>query len=186
MNSARETRLEKSGDRVDSTGGTPEDKQDSPVASGRELRLASLPWLILSSLKPLYEGLRLTLRHLFSHSITIKYPYEKRELPPGVRGLHVLKVDPSTQEMKCIGCTLCARACPDHLITIETSPGETKKRNVDVFDVDISRCMFCNLCVEACPHSALELSSEYELATETRDGLIYHKEDLLEKPEVTA
>jgi NADH-quinone oxidoreductase subunit I len=69
------------------------------------------------------------------------------------------------------------------LITIETSPGETKKRKVDVFDVDISRCMFCNLCAEACPHAALELSSKYELATTTRDGLVYHKEDLLEKPQ---
>jgi len=137
---------------------------------------------IVAAIKPLIDGLKLTLRFLFSRPITILYPYEKRELPPGYRGLHVLKVDPQTQEMKCIGCTLCARACPDHLITIETSAGETKKRKVDVFDVDISRCMFCNLCAEACPHSALELSSKYELATTTRDGLIYHKEDLLEKP----
>jgi NADH-quinone oxidoreductase subunit I len=152
----------------------------------RETRLFGLLALVASSIRPLLEGLRLTFRYLFSPSITVKYPYEKRELPPGCRGLHVLKVDPDSQEMKCIGCTLCARACPDHLITIETSPGETKKRNVDVFDVDISRCMFCNLCVEACPHSALELSSKYELATETRDGLLFHKEDLLEKPEVTS
>ncbi|UCF78815.1 MAG: NADH-quinone oxidoreductase subunit I [Candidatus Eiseniibacteriota bacterium] len=139
--------------------------------------------LVASRIKALIDGLRLTLRHLFSKSITMKYPYEKRTLPAGYRGLHVLRLDLETRRMKCIGCTLCARACPDHLITIETSPGEGKKKNVDVFDVDISRCMFCNLCVEACPHGALELSSEYELATETRDGLIYHKEDLLEKLE---
>ncbi len=144
-----------------------------------------IPSLVVAAIKPLIDGLKLTLRFLFSRPITMLYPYEKRELPPGYRGLHVLKVDPQTQEMKCIGCTLCARACPDHLITIETSPGETKKRKVDVFDVDISRCMFCNLCAEACPHSALELSSKYELATTTRDGLIYHKEELLEKPDGT-
>ena len=73
---------------------------------------------------------------------------------------------------------------PRSPITIETTPGEAKKRKVDVFDVDISRCMFCNLCAEACPHDAIGLSSKYELATEKRDGLIYHKEDLIEKPEV--
>jgi len=140
--------------------------------------------IILYGLGTLVDGLKVTLRYLFSHSITMKYPYERRELPAGYRGLHVLKVDPATHEMKCIGCMLCARACPDHLITIETSPGETKKREVDVFDVDISRCMFCNLCAEACPHDAIELSSKYELATESRDGLIYHKKDLIEKPEV--
>jgi len=140
--------------------------------------------IILYGLRTLVDGLKVTLRYLFSHSITMKYPYERRELPAGYRGLHVLKVDPATHEMKCIGCMLCARACPDHLITIETSPGETKKREVDVFDVDISRCMFCNLCAEACPHDAIELSSKYELATESRDGLIYHKKDLIEKPEV--
>ncbi|MFH0778646.1 MAG: NADH-quinone oxidoreductase subunit I [Candidatus Eisenbacteria bacterium] len=142
--------------------------------------------LVLFLVRALIDGLKLTLRYLFSKPITMLYPYEKRELPPGTRGLHVLKVDAGTGQMKCIGCTLCARACPDHLITIETSPGEEKKRNVDVFDVDISRCMFCNLCAEACPHGALELSPAYELATETREGFIYHKEDLLEKPEVRA
>jgi len=136
--------------------------------------------LVVSRIRALMEGLKVTLRYLFSKSITMKYPYERRTLPPGYRGLHVLRLDIETRKMKCIGCTLCARACPDHLITIETSPGEGKKKNVDVFDIDISRCMFCNLCVEACPHGAIELSSKYELATETREGLIYHKEDLLE------
>ncbi len=139
--------------------------------------------LVVARIRALLEGLKLTLRYFFSKSITMKYPYEKRTLPPGYRGLHVLRLDLEKRTMKCIGCTLCARACPDHLITIETSPGEGKKKNVDVFDIDISRCMFCNLCVEACPHGAIELSSTYELATEKREDLIYHKEDLLEKME---
>lgn len=140
--------------------------------------------LVLYGVRTLLDGLKVTLRYLFTRPITMKYPYERREMPAGYRGLHVLKVDPATHEMKCIGCMLCARACPDHLITIETTPGEAKKKKVDVFDVDISRCMFCNLCAEACPHDAIGLSSKYELATEKRDGLIYHKEDLIEKPEV--
>jgi len=139
--------------------------------------------LVATGLRALWDGLKVTLMYLFSHSITMKYPYERRELPAGYRGLHVLKVDPKTHEMKCIGCMLCARACPDHLITIESVPGDAKKREIKVFDVDISRCMFCNLCAEACPHDAIALSKKYELATETRGGLIYHKEDLIEKPE---
>jgi NADH-quinone oxidoreductase chain I len=139
--------------------------------------------LVATRLRALIEGLKITLRYLFSKSITMKYPYEKRTLPSGYRGLHVLRLELETRSMKCIGCTLCARACPDHLITIETSPGEGKKKNVDVFDIDISRCMFCNLCVEACPHDAIDLSSTYELATEKREDLIYHKEDLLETME---
>lgn len=161
-----------------------------PTVMGEDIRTSTrtsilgAAALIVSRLRALIEGLKVTLRYLFSRSITMKYPFEKRELPEGYRGLHELKLNPETGDMKCIGCTLCARACPDHLITIETSPGEGKKKRVDVFDVDISRCMFCNLCAEACPHGALELSSKYELATETREGLIYHKEDLLEGEEV--
>ena len=37
----------------------------------------------------------------------------------------------------------------------------------------------CGLCIEACPTRALTMTNEYELADDTREKLIYEKQDLL-------
>ncbi len=40
--------------------------------------------------------------------------------------------------------------------------------------VDYGRCVFCGFCVDACPFYALEMSTDIELSTLTRQGLIYN------------
>jgi NADH-quinone oxidoreductase subunit I len=86
---------------------------------------------------------------------------------------------------KCIGCELCAWACPADAILVEGetntdaerySPGE---RYGKVYQINYLRCVFCGLCIEACPTRALTMTNEYELADESRAKLIFEKEDLL-------
>jgi NADH-quinone oxidoreductase subunit I len=56
------------------------------------------------------------------------------------------------------------------------SPGERYGR---VYQINYLRCIFCGLCIEACPTRALTMTNEYELADDTREKLIYEKQDLL-------
>jgi NADH-quinone oxidoreductase subunit I len=87
---------------------------------------------------------------------------------------------------RCVGCFLCAGACPADAIYIEAeenteerrvSPGERYAR---VFDVNLLRCIFCGYCEQACPTGAITLENIYELATTHPEDLVYHKEQLLE------
>ena len=56
------------------------------------------------------QGMLATLKHLFTASITLQYPHEKRSLPTGYRGmLSLLRYDDGTD--KCVGCDLCGAAC---------------------------------------------------------------------------
>jgi formate hydrogenlyase subunit 6/NADH:ubiquinone oxidoreductase subunit I len=116
----------------------------------------------------LVKGLGITLRHLFSRSVTVQYPDEKDPLPPRSRGVIALK------EENCTMCMLCGRECPDWCIYIEghkerREPKEPGKRakafNVlDRFAIDYALCMYCGICVEVCPYDALFWSPFYEYA----------------------
>ena len=52
-----------------------------------------------------------TLRHAAQPPITFSYPEVKRDLPPAFRGRHRLYRHEDGLE-RCIGCELCAAACP--------------------------------------------------------------------------
>lgn len=68
----------------------------------------------------------------------------------------------------CVGCTFCARTCPDYAIQVERidDPGE---RSVTRYDLDLTKCCFCGLCAEQCPTNALRHTGQYELSFFTRD-----------------
>ena len=55
------------------------------------------------------------------------------------------------------------------------SPGE---RYGAVYQINYLRCILCGLCVEACPTRALTMTNEYELADDSRESLIWTKEQL--------
>ena len=120
----------------------------------------------------LVNGLRITMRNLVRGPITVKYPYEKIELPERARwAVRAIRDDAGAP--RCTACMNCVRACPDHILDLEVTTREDKSKHIEHFRYEVGACMMCGLCVEACPFSALEMSHEYELARTSPDELVY-------------
>ena len=117
---------------------------------------------------------------------TEQYPKERPPVAERYRGAPRLNINPDNGTTLCIGCDLCALACPEHLIVVTTERDEKTRRKVLTnFTYDTSRCMFCGLCEDACPVDALELSQDFELASYTREGAIWDRQMLEEGPAPT-
>ncbi len=116
--------------------------------------------------------------HMFHKRVTIQYPEKKAYLPPRWRGRIVLTRDPDKQE-RCVGCYLCAAACPVDCIALQAAEDENGRRYAESFRINFSRCIFCGYCEEACPTDAIQLIPDFEMGEYTRQNLIYEKEDLL-------
>ncbi|RJP51531.1 MAG: NADH-quinone oxidoreductase subunit NuoI [Anaerolineaceae bacterium] len=132
------------------------------------------------------RGLWITFKQTFFNPVvTVSYPEEKRQVRPRYRGRHVLKRYENGLE-KCIGCSLCAAACPADAIFVEASentdenrfsPGE---RYASTYEINMLRCIYCGFCEDACPTEAIVLGDNYELSFTSRRDAIYTKEMLLE------
>jgi len=142
----------------------------------------------------LFEGMWLTLKYDVAVSqpgkpkelYTEQYPKERPAVAERYRGAPRLNINPDNGTTLCIGCDLCALACPEHLIVVTTERDEKTRRKVLTnFTYDTSRCMFCGLCEDACPVDALELSQDFELASYTREGAIWDRQMLEEGPRPT-
>ena len=135
--------------------------------------------------RALAQGFWTTLRHAAQPPITISYPEQKRPIPRIFRGRHRLYRHEDGLE-RCIGCELCAAACPSNAIYVRAAdndpehPISTGERYAEIYEINMIRCIFCGYCEEACPVDAIKLGQEYELADYERASFVYTKQMLLD------
>ena len=116
--------------------------------------------------------------HMFARRVTVQYPDEMPKIPPRWRGRIILSRDPDGGE-RCVGCYLCAAACPPSCISLQATEDENGRRFPEFFRINFSRCIFCGFCEEACPTYAIQLTPDFEMGEYRRPNLVYEKEDLL-------
>lgn len=122
--------------------------------------------LILNFIKGIastFKGVFTVFCQALKKRVTLSYPEEKSQIADKFRGK--LECD----YKKCIGCGLCAKICPAiNVLTVKEDEDGFKK----LAKIDISRCIFCGNCVYNCPKNALNMTKQYELATNDKKVLL--------------
>ncbi|MFU8839679.1 MAG: NADH-quinone oxidoreductase subunit NuoI [Nitriliruptoraceae bacterium] len=156
----------------------------APVVSLVAIVLLVVVGRLLLTRTVLGRGFAVPLKTMLRPVETHEYPEKPRPVQPRFHGRHQLNRYSDGLE-KCIGCELCAWACPADAIYVQGannsaearySPGE---RYAEDYQINYNRCILCGLCIEACPTRALTMTHEYEFSADSREQLIYTKDRLL-------
>jgi formate hydrogenlyase subunit 6/NADH:ubiquinone oxidoreductase subunit I len=128
----------------------------------------------------LAKGMMVTFKHLFRRPVTTQYPEEKLIPSKRLRGNELV-----WNNVKCVVCTSCAKACPQGAIRLVTKvdPANPNRPSVATIEVDFGYCIQCGICVESCHYSALHMGYAYERAKYRRNELVQANEQLLASPE---
>ena len=116
------------------------------------------------------RGLKTTMARYVEGPKTIQYPEEKVPVYPRFRGRHKLHRFEDTGLEKCVGCSLCAAACPADCIRVvaaENTPDNrvsAGERYAAVYEINLSRCIFCGYCETACPFDAITMGHDFEMS----------------------
>ncbi|HEU4980493.1 MAG TPA: NADH-quinone oxidoreductase subunit NuoI, partial [Solirubrobacterales bacterium] len=134
------------------------------------------------------RGLRTTFARVIEGPVTIQYPEQKTPVYQRFRGRHKLHRFEDSGLEKCVGCSLCAAACPAECIRVVAEENDPEhrvsagERYAEVYEINLSRCIFCGYCEVACPFDAITMGHDYEMADYNRSDLIFTKEMLLAEP----
>jgi 4Fe-4S ferredoxin len=87
--------------------------------------------------------------------------------------LHVRNYKLALNKNLCVGCQICALACPKEAVKIEKQPkvqGEKAKKAK--IDVDLAKCNFCGICDILCPYGAIKVivDGEHVLAVVEKES----------------
>jgi NADH-quinone oxidoreductase subunit I len=134
-------------------------------------------------LGPVFEGMALTLRHVFRRKDTLQFPEQRRNFGERYRGVPALVKDQEGRP-KCVACYMCQFVCPPRAISIEAAeyPPDHERHQIEKyperFDINMLRCIYCGLCEEACPEDAIFMSKTYVVTGLSRELMIFDKEKL--------
>ena len=103
--------------------------------------------------------LKSTLKNLFSRPVTVRYPYQKTDIPENNRGRVVWELH------KCIWCRLCEKNCPTLAIVTDK---EHKTQSIVR-----ARCLACRTCVDVCPTKTITMQPKYSDAVYLREKHVY-------------
>ncbi|MCI0511806.1 4Fe-4S binding protein [candidate division KSB1 bacterium] len=96
--------------------------------------------------------------------VTLPYPFTPIPAEETFRGR--LTVD----EQRCIACGGCANVCPARCIRVYDQTGTTSMKFI------LDRCTYCGRCAEVCPEDAIEMTMEFETATNDKTDLYIEQE----------
>ena len=118
--------------------------------------------------KGLLTGMSVTWKHLWGKKETFCYPEEKLPMTDNFRGGNL-----AMDWRVCIGCSMCANACPNKALDLTIVQDAKKKRHMKSYIHKSGRCLYCNLCVEVCPVNTLVWDKDYAISTWSKETMTH-------------